>query len=60
MKNKYGFVFLMLLCMFIGCVGLTGWYVKNQEVSDRSDSSMRVVTSFYPMYIAAKTVIGDT
>ena len=39
-------------------MGLTGWYVsQTQEQTDGQE--LTVVTSFYPMYIAAENVIGD-
>lgn len=39
-------------------MGLTGWYVsRTQEQMDGQE--LTVVTSFYPMYIAAENVIGD-
>lgn len=39
-------------------MGLTGWYVsRTQEQTDGQE--LTVVTSFYPMYIAAENVIGD-
>ena len=59
MKNKYLFVLLMLICIALGGLGLTGVYVSRQDQRDQ-EQNLTVVTSFYPMYIAAMNVIGDT
>ncbi len=57
MKNKYVFVFVLLLSILIVSFGFTNVYVsQNQSVEE----DFVVVTSFYPMYIAAMNVIGDT
>ena len=42
-----------------GRLGLTGVYVSRQDQRDQ-EQNLTVVTSFYPMYIAAMNVIGDT
>ena len=49
----------MMLCaiLFIG-MGLTGWYVRQTQQST-GEQELTVVTSFYPMYIAAENVIGE-
>lgn len=57
MKNKYIFVLVMLICIAAAGLGLTTAYEKQQEASGNGD--LKVVTSFYPMYIAAMNVIGD-
>lgn len=57
MKNKYLFVLLMLVCIAAAGLGLTTVYVNRQQPDQ--DDKMTVVTSFYPMYIAAMNVIGD-
>lgn len=57
MKNKYLFVLVMLICIAVAGLGLTTAYEKQQEASGQGD--LTVVTSFYPMYIAAMNVIGD-
>ena len=59
MKNKYIFVLLLLLCIAAGGLGLTGVYVNRQEPA-QENRELTVVTSFYPMYIAAMNVIADT
>lgn len=56
MKNKYVFTVVMLLVIMFAGMGLTSAYV-NHEGGGTKD--FKVVTSFYPMYIAAKNVIGD-
>lgn len=58
MKNKYLFVVVMLLTIMIASVGLTNIYVY-LEKSTPEKQAFHVVTSFYPMYIAAKNIIGD-
>lgn len=58
MKNKYAFVTLLLLGILIVSVGLTGCYVS--QTKEQQEEDFVVVTSFYPMYIAAMNVIGDT
>lgn len=48
----------MLFAILVAGMGLTGWYVsRTQEQMDGQE--LTVVTSFYPMYIAAENVIGD-
>lgn len=58
MKNKYVFVVLMLAAILVVSFGFTGIYVSHTQ--DNQDEDFVVVTSFYPMYIAAMNVIGDT
>lgn len=58
MKNKYIFVIVMLAVILAAGVGLTTGYVKHQEQVAEQDEFL-VVTSFYPMYVAAENVIGD-
>ncbi len=49
----------MLFGIFVISTGLTAIYVKsNTEV--KNEDELRIVTSFYPMYVAAENVIGDT
>ncbi len=58
MKNKYIFVLVLLLSILVVSFGFTNLYVsQNQSVEDEE---FVVVTSFYPMYIAAMNVVGDT
>lgn len=58
MKNKYVFVAVLLAVILAASTGLTGLYVNRQE-PEQPEDELVVVTSFYPMYIAAKNVIGD-
>lgn len=58
MKNKYVFVVVMLLSILIANFGFTSIYVSQQNEGKKEDEFV-VVTSFYPMYIAAMNVIGD-
>lgn len=58
MKKKYLYTAIMLFAILVAGMGLTGWYVsRTQEQTDGQE--LTVVTSFYPMYIAAENVIGD-
>lgn len=57
LKNKYVFVTVMLLILMTASIALTSLYVRHER-SDNGDS-FQVVTSFYPMYIAAKNIIGS-
>ncbi len=70
MKNKYVFVLVLLIVILAGAAGFTALAVhhQNRGAADRAGStqdgnaqaaSFTVVTSFYPMYIAAENVIGD-
>lgn len=55
MKHKYCFVALLLFAVaFVGFC-FTGIYVKSQE---KEEDGLLVVTSFYPMYIAAENIVG--
>ena len=58
MKNKYIFVFVMLLSILVVSFGFTNIYVSHNQQT--TDEDFVVVTSFYPMYIAAMNVVGDT
>ena len=58
MKNKYVFVAIMLSCILLISGIFTGVYV-NQSQSADTDDDFVVVTSFYPMYIAALNVVKD-
>ena len=52
MKKKYLYTAIMLFAILVAGMGLTGWYVsQTQEQTDGQE--LTVVTSFYPMYIAA-------
>ena len=58
MKNKYVFVFVMLLTILVVSFGFTNIYVSHNQQA--TDEEFVVVTSFYPMYIATMNVVGDT
>lgn len=60
MKNKYVFTaVLMAAILFVGSV-LTMAYVRTEQKQEQAkDGDLLVVTSFYPMYVAAENVIGD-
>lgn len=57
-QNKYIFVLIMLLAIAVAGGIFTTVYVKLEKSGEES-GSIRVVTSFYPIYIAAENVIGD-
>lgn len=56
MKNKYLFVAIMLCAILIVGMGLTTLYVNSSQKT-QTDQTLTVVTSFYPMYIAADNII---
>ena len=58
MKNKYVFVVVMLCVILVAGMGFTNLYVNYSE-GDTSKEELTVVTSFYPMYVAAMNVVGD-
>ncbi|MDD6639095.1 MAG: metal ABC transporter substrate-binding protein [Lachnospiraceae bacterium] len=58
MKNKYVFVVVMLCVILVAGMGFTNLYVNYSE-GDTSKEGLTVVTSFYPMYVAAMNVVGD-
>lgn len=60
MKNKYVFTAVLLaMILFVGSV-LTMVYVRAEQKKEQAkDEDLLVVTSFYPMYVAAENVIGD-
>lgn len=57
MKNKYVFVAVLLSAILVISMGFTNIYVGHHQPTEEED--FVVVTSFYPMYIAAMNVIGD-
>jgi zinc transport system substrate-binding protein len=59
MKNKYIFVVIMLVSILVVSLGLTTIYIGTSQETEEQEGAFTVVTSFYPMYIAAKNVIGD-
>ena len=58
-KIKYVFVLVMLVAITVVSGLLTNIYVR-ESGSKQEEQTLTVVTSFYPMYIAALNVIGDT
>lgn len=58
MKNKYVFTAVLLLVIFLSGVGLTWIYIQSQT-DDGAEDKFTVITSFYPMYIAAQNIVGD-
>lgn len=57
MKNKYVFVTVMLAVLLFLSIGLTEIYVNHEKQNESQEYT--VVTSFYPMYIAALNIVGD-
>lgn len=60
MKNKYVFTAVLLaVILFVGTT-LTAFYVHTEQKNEQvKDGDLLVVTSFYPMYVAAENVIGN-
>lgn len=52
------FVVVMLCVILVAGMGFTNLYVNYSE-GDTSKEELTVVTSFYPMYVAAMNVVGD-
>lgn len=57
-KNKYLFVICMLLAITLASAVFTKVYVSLEDSGD--DGKLQVVTSFYPVYIAALNVAGNS
>lgn len=58
MKKKNAIIFAMLAGILIAAIALTMLYTGITE--DKKDKTQfTIVTSFYPMYVAAANVIGD-
>ena len=57
-KNKYVFTALLLILLAAAGIGLTELYVRFERGAE-PESGFHVVTSFYPVYIAAENIIGD-
>lgn len=58
MKKKNAIIFAMLAGILIAAIALTMLYTGVTE--DKKDKTQfTIVTSFYPMYVAAANVIGD-
>lgn len=59
MKRKYLFVIVLLAVLLFASMGLTSWYVSVEEAGE-DEGEVRIVTSFYPVYIAVDNIVGDT
>lgn len=57
-QNKYIFVLIMLLAIAVAGGIFTTAYVR-QEEQRGTDGTIKVVTSFYPIYIATENIIGN-
>lgn len=55
-KRKYGFVAWLLAVILLISLGLTSIYV-NHKGGKTEEQTLKVVTSFYPMYVAAMNVV---
>ncbi len=55
MKGKYVFVTVLLMSVAILCFAFTGMYVRGRQ---QEDENLHIVTSFYPVYIAAENIAG--
>ena len=55
MKNKYVFVFVMLLCISLAGVGVIAISAGSSE---SGHGEFRIVTSFYPVYVAVENIAG--
>lgn len=58
-KRKYLFVFCMLLVITLAGGIFTGAYIRLEDKKGE-EHKLHVVTSFYPVYIAALNVVGDS
>ena len=57
MKNKYLFVTILLLALALTGFGFTRVYVSVGQQKEREE--LLIVTSFYPMYVAALNIAGE-
>lgn len=58
-RKKYLFVFCMLLAITMAGTIFTKIYL-NLEEGEKDSDKIHIVTSFYPVYIGAKNVAGDS
>ncbi len=58
MKNKYVFVIVLLAVILVVGVGVSVLSARHQKEGG-DEAEVTVVTSFYPMYIAAENVVSD-
>ncbi|MCM1107063.1 MAG: metal ABC transporter substrate-binding protein [Blautia sp.] len=59
MRNKYIFTVVMLCGILALGMGLTALYVRHGGGEAQQEREFTIVTSFYPMYIAACNVAGE-
>lgn len=57
MKKKCRFVGIMFLCIIIVCTVLVMIYERATNNNTKENENFTVVTSFYPMYIAALNIV---
>src|SRR3989344_142377 len=57
--KKRGFLFVIVLGVALVVVFLYRFEPKNSNPNQQSDSQLRVVTSFYPLYFFAEWIGGD-
>lgn len=57
MKNKYAFVAVLLLVMTLAGIGFVRGYGAWEGQEEKEE--LLIVTSFYPVYIAALNIAGD-
>lgn len=55
-KSKYGFIVILLLVIAVLGLGTTQIYVNQKETANEKEE-FRIVTSFYPMYIATMNIV---
>lgn len=60
MKNKYLFVSILLAVILAAGLIIAYFCGAGTVRKTQKDRTLKVVTSFYPIYIAAENVIGDT
>lgn len=59
MKNKYVFAAVLLCVILAAGMGLTSIYVRYAK-DGAKEEDFTIVTSFYPIYVLAANVVGDT
>ncbi|MBU9746504.1 metal ABC transporter substrate-binding protein [Lachnospiraceae bacterium ASD3451] len=59
MKNKYVFTGILLAVITAISAAVIHFVTITEEPHEEREGTLEVVTSFYPMYIAAENVIGD-
>lgn len=59
MSNKYVYSFVMLLLIGMLLFGGTTLYLRSSREQTQQEAQVKIVTSFYPVYIAAENIIGE-